>query len=917
MARSLTLTSNEEPFILDGLLEIPDLVSEPRSIWQPFQQASNLFALESVLTQKKEEPLPELHGGFFAFNSCGGESLKLDSFVESTSSSEIGEAAADDVLARDVDACDDVWSWKDVIDSNREHKLVDWDTFLNPRAEKPWSAYLSEAGPTVFDAVLAIDASRTGTELPKVVAQHEDFLRSLFELGIGRNSLLYHYDQALGKFVPATEDYGLSGVSFEIQRDVLQDVLQMGNSMRQLEAFVAEAKPNTLSIALSSAISIILYAVETKLQTSKSKIQSILQVKELLSRPKCLVQSLRHLIEISKTAHCSRDAIIKLTDEAEKQSSHHSWLAPVLHEILRQVSAPWVATIEARVGLRPDVTASDLETAAPSGSIEAQEGTSDCGPETALTPIEELVTESKCCLDTLRAQQADHPVLNLSDKSSSRLSWQVSWEAISKIQMQANEYEQALLGTVLKYSGGASVEVHHPTEIAADDALSNHEEAPILTNLDTPNVLGRDLGGHASLIKSRLFQRTTATLTANIESRDATAHSELCPLLSQSLSLSLTPLLNAQSRLLAFSTLRLLFKTHSLRNHLSIQHRFQLLTDGPFASRLSRALFDPDQPTGEGRRTTERTTGLRLQARDTWPPASSELRLVLMGILSESYHLAESRGTRSDNLPGDLSFAIRDLSAEGLERCRDVSSVEALDFLRLQYKAPAVLDSVITKSSLTKYDKIFKYMLRLLRMQAVAQSLLRDVTGRNGRVDNGSQRFRIHIQQFIGTLAAYSNADAIGGEWSRFQEYLKNIEAAIDSGDYEGTIAMAGSLSRLGRLHEGILDGIIRALFLSRRQAQARDVIDSIFGLILQFAATSRCTTDEEQTNSVREMYMEFTRQVGRLTRYLRGQDSASTSRTDRSNDNGFHADSEPPFEHLLLALDTFGYFTRSKPPIS
>jgi Gamma tubulin complex component C-terminal/Gamma tubulin complex component N-terminal len=917
MARSITLIPNQEPFILDGLLEIPDLVSEPRSIWQPFQQASNLHALELALIEKKEEPLPELHGGFFASNSGDDKSIGLDSFAGSTSSSEIGEAAVDDGLARDVDKYDDVWSWEDVIDGNREYKLVNWDAFMNPRAEKPRSAYLSEAGPTVFDAVLSIDASYAGTELPKAVAQHEDFLRSLFELGMGRNSLLYHYDQVLGKFVPATENYGLSSISFEIQRDVLQDVLQMGNYMRQLEAFVGEAKTNALSIALSSAISAVLYAVKVKLQTSKGKIQSILQVKELFSRSMCLLQSLQHLIKISTTTNSSGDIIIKLTDESEKQSSHHTWLAPLLHEILTRVSAPWISAIEAKVGLRPDATASDVETAVLSESTDAQEQTSDSSPETRLTPIVQLVTESKCCLDILRAQQPDHPVPNSSSKSSSPLSWQVSWEAISRIQMQANEYEQALLSAVLKYSRGAPIKVHHPTDTANDDALLNNEDAPVLTNLDAPNVLDRDLGGHPSLIESRLFQRTTAILTANTESPDSLAQSELRPLLSQSLSLSLTPFLNAQSRLLSFSTLHLIFKTHSLRNHLSVQHRFQLLTDGSFASRLSRALFDPDQSTGEGRRRTEGTAGLRLQARGTWPPASSELRLVLIGILSESYQLDDSRGSSSDDLPGDLSFAIRDLSAEELERCRDVSRVEALDFLRLQYKAPAVLDSVITKSSLKKYDKIFKFMLRLLRMQAVARSLLRDVAGRNGRVDNRSQRFRIHIQQFIGTLGAYSNTNAIGGGWSRFQKHLKNTEAAIDSGDYEGTIAIAGSLSRLGRLHEGILDGIITALFLSRRQAQARDVIDSIFGLILQFAATSRRTTDEEQTNSVREMYTEFKRQVGRLMRYLSGQDSASLPRPDRSDDNGLHTDSEPPFEHLLLALDTFGYFTKSKPRIS
>ena len=902
--------SNEETIILDGLLEIPDLLSDPKLIWQPFQQASNLFAVDTTFDGKEGERLPELRPEFFTLD-CYDEPLpELDLLVESRSASEVEETASTNGVIEHDEILEDVWSLQDVVRGTRDNKLVNWDNFLHPQAEKPQSAYLSEASPAIFDTVLANEASQTNTKLPNLVARHEDFLRSLFELGLGRDSLLYRYDQLLATFVPVTEDFEISGMSFQIQQDVLQDVMQMGNRMRRLKAFITESKPRPLSIALSSAVSTIVYAIESALQTSKSKLQSILQVKDLFSRPLCLIQSLQRLIEVAATTNCARDAIIHLMHRAEEEVLQHIWQGKVLHEILRGLAGPWISALEAEVGLRRGMVGAEVQALLMSESTKAQDHEPLSNQETPVAVVEKLVTDSRRCLDILQAQHADHSILHSSKISSSHLSWYMSWAAIARLQTQADEYEHVLRKAVLRYSQGRPPEGYQPRHSEIEDVLPEEEGDPILTNLDVPNVLGRDLGRRSVPTDSTLFDLTTTALTADTGSSDPFDQSEFYPSLPQSLSLSLTPLLSAQSRLLSFSTLRLLFKTHSLYAHLSVQYRFQLLSDGLFASRLSRALFDSDQAGGEGRRIIEGTTGLRLQARDTWPPASSELRLVLMGILSESYHLTHASGIDSDDLPGNLSFAIRDLSIDELEKCKDLSNIEALDFLRLQYKAPPVLDSIITQSSLRKYDRIFKYMLRLLRVQAAAQSLLRDTAGRTARSGSKNQKFRIEVQHFVSTIAAYSSNDAIGVDWSRFQDLLKNIEAAIDRDDYEGTIAIAGSLSRLERIHGEVLDRIIEALFLGRRQAQVRDVIDGIFGLILRFAAISRRNDDGTRMEETRHMYTEFKRYVGRLIRYLRNQGFASTAKTHISEGKSLQVDGEPPFEHFLLKLDMFGYYT-------
>ena len=183
--------------------------------------------------------------------------------------------------------------------------------------------------------------------------------------------------------------------------------------------------------------------------------------------------------------------------------------------------------------------------------------------------------------------------------------------------------------------------------------------------------------------------------------------------------------------------------------------------------------------------------------------------------------------------------------------------------------------------------------------------------------------FRIDVQHFISTLAAYSEDDAISVEWTRFQESLKVIEDAIDRGDYEGTLAKAGSLSRLERFHEEVLDRILRGLFLDRRQTQVMEVLEGIFGLILRFSTsiTQQNHDDVSDLDSTKSMRLEFKNQVGRLVRYLRSQGGSSAaaassmigkSRVVGESDGNtmFSSDEPPPFEHLLVKLDIFGYYS-------
>ncbi|RMZ83932.1 hypothetical protein DV737_g1492, partial [Chaetothyriales sp. CBS 132003] len=294
--------------------------------------------------------------------------------------------------------------------------------------------------------------------------------------------------------------------------------------------------------------------------------------------------------------------------------------------------------------------------------------------------------------------------------------------------------------------------------------------------------------------------------------------------LNEVLDLSLSPFIFAQHRLLSNSVLSALFSTHRFSSHLHLLRQIHLFGDGIFTARLSMALFGDDELQGSGEggdRSTAGpsiTTGLRLQTRDSWPPASSELRLVLMGILSDSVRSA-ARGIVRE-LEDTTSFAIRDLSDDELDACRDINSIHALDFLKLQYKAPnPLLEAVVTADSLGKYDGIFKHLLRVLRLKS----------------------------HFMTSLADYCANVAIGLPWARLQQAVRSIESRLGKADHDGTARQLGGgggqgLAFLRHVHARTLNEMLGALLLRKQseaaaEAEAMRTLETLFNLVLAYAA--------------------------------------------------------------------------------
>ena len=298
-----------------------------------------------------------------------------------------------------------------------------------------------------------------------------------------------------------------------------------------------------------------------------------------------------------------------------------------------------------------------------------------------------------------------------------------------------------------------------------------------------------------------------------------------------------------------------------------------------------------------------------------------------MGILADSYYHANqanhSEGSSSmfrDELPGGLSFAIREMGETELQRCMNPDSIEALDFLKLDYRPSSPLDAVITPSVLLKYDAIFKLLLRATRMGFAVNQLYRDSKANSGRdVDSLISSFRIQSHHFVFAICTYFS-EGVQTSWTMLEKKLKDVEDRLDLDGTEG-------ISDLRGFHEQVLDQMMFALMLRKRQVQVMKLLEEIFSIVLQFAKQIRLrSTAFGETEGVdgeahlEDLYTQFKKKVRIFVSVCKGlnehqqqQDNPRSypMRIINAQEADKKEDRDNAVGHLLLRLDMAGFYER------
>ncbi|KAH8912558.1 hypothetical protein BR93DRAFT_889399 [Coniochaeta sp. PMI_546] len=844
-------------------------------------------------------------------------------------------------------------------DITKQAKIRTWAEFDQCDEAESTALFMTEASSAAFDALLAAEDNpfKIHDNDKYDIVDSGLYYACLLSLALGRSSLLYAWDDGKASFVAIHERVKLQGYSGESLEGLSLACKDCGESTRYLKSFVDKiyaAHASPARTALANAIDKLLLTIQSELGSRAERLRSLLQLQALIQPVRSILEYFRGLIKRLAKSRSDEQLISMLFEEAQSVEYQEGFLRNAICEVLRMVSRPWTDFVEEWIGLRPEegLVMTKMGPGKSFVKVENKMWVDDQGfeleepdyfldeeamPSFMPEDVAQEIFETGRNLRFLRTNHPEHRLARqdyIAATKPPKLKWQFDWDAMSRVERKAKEYEEALSQYLERVTEGSWNDSRIAKGASEEPRPSfqfyGRDESQITANLiASVKVLDKPLpprntaeDGLHKILAVQLFSSSPSS--TSLES-DFNPHWSLIPLLS------FGPIVAAQAKIINAECTRLLFTSHNLRSHLHLQQQYHLLGNGLFCSRLSHALFDPDLDTAErqsGVALSGGVMGLRLSRRDNWPPASSELRLALMGVLAESYEAPaqypqqKGTGRTTGEMPRamDISFAVRDLSPEEIEKCIDPDGLEALDFLRLSYKPPSALLPIFTPVVLLKYDRVFKLLLRVLRMLYVVDQLFRDVVLYSSGGDGVELRFRAEAHHFVTRLAAYLFDTGVKVPWARFEMWLDEVEADWDGpgrGRGKGTTTYGGP-DRLRERHEQALDEILAGLLLRRRQRPVMGLVEDVFDCILVFAKVLRKRGGGDE-KEMQKLYMTFRKKVEVFITVCRGMSEkvgggagagrgqGAEGEADRKEKRG----DENGIAMLLLLLDMSEHFSK------
>lgn len=792
-----------------------------------------------------------------------------------------------------------------------------WRGFLETHDSNSISPYLTEWGTGAFDVALRRfqeDLLLHGAK--STIIEQQVVFRALYDLALGRSSVLYDYKNRRGEIqslIPNITVSGLSAASF----CALETKLSIcGRAIRTLRDFSDKAyvsAPFPSKVAFAQSVSTILHVLEAYLSHARTRVCTWVQLEYMFGRIGRLLEHLMSLLDNVKKSKSDEDLVSTLFERCQQLEHDSYWLKSVMLEILSRVSTPILDKLNAWTGLHynesmfinfhsPGLQAIQAEQEVDGGI--AYSFISSKLPRFISEDQGRHIFDMGKSLRILTQHQPENAIIKNARASNNSLKWKNQWPDVDLVVEKARAYEKMLAAAVRNYTTAPTTK---PTtigkELFSGSSLTwlNHGDEEVMSN--SISVLDQ-VPSFESAIPDEIFRIIESALESNQQLEDQKI--SLTPPVAILPNLSFDPLLNSQARLVKGACLRLLLRTSHLRQHLKLQKAFHLLGDGVFVSQISAALFDSASNSTERELGVMRAgtgMGLRLNERHSWPPASSELRLALMGILSNCYFtsrdlsdlLEKRQPQRNRELPGSMSFAVRNLPEDEIKRILDPNSLYALDFLRLQYQAPAPLDEVITPASMEKYDTMFKFLLRLVRLLFTVSRLPRK------GASSSTLGFILQASTFVNSCACYFFDTAIQMNWNEFERHLDQLDSAIQEEDEQQLDMMRdlGGIDELRKSHESCLDKMLFGLFLRKRHAKVMALLEEIFSLILKLDASCRKSNFED--SDIIPLHSSFKSKVMLFGQVCQGLSGKKVS--------GIVSEMDNTVGHLLVMLDINGYY--------
>lgn len=895
-------------------------------------------------------------GGFFGLPPTA---ISQDIFARLPPTPDIDSSSLSDrAIENDIES--QVWMELDD-DHNPEPSCRTWEDFNDGRtAQAHRPMFLSEAGHSAYDYLLSIPDDPLHMENSKVpIVEPTIYFSSLLQLALAQQSALFNIDVNSATFTPVLPTMRIPGYSRGSLHGVETDCIACAKTILDLRAFASEtySKPRSrCGIALASSINLVLQASLQHMVINRRHPKSLLQLQSIVRNMTAILKPFQRLMRQIRLDNADHEILSIMFQFASLSDSDEPYAREMARELLQRVSGPWIMFLEEWMGTKKEqgipLTKTDVGTAKGFVKVELTTHTDDFGrdieevdfqlmhkaiPEFMPTEMMESIFQTGRSLRFIKAFHSNHLLaqpdsLELIPPPSAQ--WIYSWQDVLQLEERVTQYRDRI-AEAIENSQTSVAESPAPYRMQANTStptlhffantegeFKNQMESSMVQMGEPARLL--DISDSLSLA---VYRRLGTDTPLESDDTGLEPHWSLIP------TLSFGSIAIAQAQIIGREALRLLFDEHDIKGHLKLHRDFHLMGNGMFCSRLSHALFDPDLETAEripGVARQGGVMGLRLGGRDTWPPASSELRLALMGILAEAYQdgVGIKKPTsvhESHDLPGDLSFAVRDLSEEEIEKCMDADSLEALDFLRLSYTTPPELSAVITPIISLQYDRIYKLLLRVLRMVYIVNVLFRDVNlglGRLSDVDEVRYRFVREAQHVVSSVATYFLDTGISLVWATFEDRVNDIRANLSEPlpKQLSSATMAGP-EQLGELHSAALQQIMGNLFLRKRQQHILDLLEGMFTCILKYAKYTRLESSDEyilvaKMESPNVLYGEFRTILGQFIGVCHGLSEKTTSggNTKRQEDmtgTDEGLGEESMVGQLLMKLDMFDYYLR------
>ena len=826
------------------------------------------------------------------------------------------------------------------------------EIFHEKNNHEPPQVYVSEECARKINAASpAHDDQDLSNQAPYRCIQDDKALNCSLLLGLGRESRLYRFSQQDQTFYPSNKDARISGIEDDAVSIQIASLKACGSKLRKLKncinAVLTAGRSCPALIALVTKMTYIITDMDAQITTLSTNAHTIPQLESLFERPCFVVFYLSNLLDNARDATSDQQVLSTVFDSVVALECTEPWTRPLMLQLFASASLFWLESVSVWLRLNlgskfpyqghdryPEYIKATELVCKSGDNGETAEIVYDLDytliPKFISREDAETIFETGKNLCLLANHEPNHPLVTPHSNSvvpSLNLEWGFSWEDIENIRAGAKRYKECCwhIEKEFESSDGIRMSVDQTIEgpIQGEFSKGSLSEYSAKAQIAASNFAIQQpwLGskeGHGG--------RSLGIPSSNFNEAAWLSEISSTPPLTLVPSLSLNPIIIAQACVVNRTCVRLLFRKHSLRSYLSLLYNFALLGDGGFSCRLSQALFDPEFQS-IGRRDGQSHTGstrLTIGSRAIWPSASSEIRLVLIDILEESYSTwTQGKETMFRKyLPGDLSFSLRDMSEEDLLKCMNPDSLEALDFLQLDFKPPSPLDAVISQASLVNYDAAFKLLLRVARMIFVVNQLWRDIGLRSSRnvaclpIRSSclETRFSVEGRNFVSVLSQ-KFFDGIRTKWNNLQHRLDKAEATLDDDNNE-------SLLNLRNLHDQTLDDMMFSLMLRRKQAPLLQLVEEVFGLILQFARHVRlqkmpftAVENVDRTGELEKMYKKFRERVRAFINLCRGFSKQETQGTANKGFSSLQEDLKEDqatlMDQLLLALEMNDYYTR------